>query len=384
MAKRILCYWLAVLVTIYCFFIYDDKIIKLLLVMEILYFVISLLGLAALQKRVNASLTSETLIAEKNKEVPITIMIKNTSNISAVHFDVILTMENTFTGEVVKHKTYGTAQRGTENQVTVLLCAKACGKLRVTLEKIEIYDRFFILKKGIKIKETSQIGVLPECHLMPVEISRKTREFIADAEEYSDRESGDDPLEIYQVREYRKEDSIHDIHWKLSAKADKLLVKEHGKPLGSKVLIWLGLENVKKRKKAKSIKRNFGKKFRRNLEQKEMLTKVFELAASISLSLLEENCVHTVAWYEPEDKVIHKKKICKEEHIYELLHRLLYVESYENAKEVEVQYKEAFRGEKFSTIVKLQLDDTITVDEKMLKIPVEKGKIQWNRLYLKV
>lgn len=384
MTKRILCYLLVFLVTLFWFFTYDDEILRVMLVLEGVYFLISVVYLMILQTKVKATIVSNSSIAEKNKEIPIIIQVENSSKISTVHFDVILKVENTFTGERIKHRAHSVVD-AREKKVTIPLCIKECGNLKITLGKIEIYDRFFILKKGIKIRETSYVGVLPECHLLPVEISRKTREFIADAEEYSDRESGEDISEIYQIREYRKEDSIHDIHWKLSAKADELLVKEYGKPLGATVLVWLNLEASKKTKRARYARRQFGRfKLRRDLGQKEMLTQLLELAASLSTSLLEENCVHMVAWYESGNKVIRKKKISKEEHIYELLYRLLYVENYENTKEVEVQYDEAFRGEAFSTIVKLQMDGKMIVDEEEFNIPVHKGDIQWEQLYLKV
>ena len=92
------------------------------------------------------------------------------------------------------------------------------------------------------------VGILPECHLIPVEITRKTREFIAESDEYFDRENGDDPSEVYQIREYRDMDSLRDVHWKMSAKAEELLVKEHGKPKGCVVLIWLNLKADTKKK----------------------------------------------------------------------------------------------------------------------------------------
>lgn len=382
MLKRILCYWLAVLVTLGCFFIYSDEILRILLVIECLYFCISVVSLAILYKGVKASLISRSLIAEKNEEISISILVQNLSYISTVHFDVILRIENTFTGEKIKHRAHGKVDRKKEKMMMVSLCIKECGNMKITLERIEIYDRFCILKIGKKIGGVSRIGILPECHLIPVEISRKTREFIADADEYSERESGDDSSEIYQVREYKREDSIHDIHWKLSAKADELLVKEYGKPLGAAVLIWLDLE---KSRKTRTLRRNFGKsRLRKETEQKEMLAKLFEIVASLSISLLEEKCVHMVAWYEQGNKVIHKKKISKEEHIYELLHRLLYVENYENVKEVETQYEEAFRGVDFSTIIKLQMDGKVVVQEEEISVPIHKGDIKWEQFYLKV
>ena len=43
--------------------------------------------------------------------------------------------------------------------------------------------------------------------------------------------------EIHDLREYRPGDSLHEIHWKLSAKTDKLIVREAEEPdLGLVVL----------------------------------------------------------------------------------------------------------------------------------------------------
>lgn len=222
------------------------------------------------------------------------------------------------------------------------------------------------MEKG---REIWQIGVLPECHLLMVEITRRTREFIADAEEYSDRESGDDPSEIYQIREYRDKDSLHDVHWKLSAKAEELLVKEHGRPLGAAVLIWLNLEDVKKARKKKTD---------------VVPANLLELVASLSFSLLEESCVHMVAWYELENHLIRKKRISKEEHIYELLNRLLYVKTCRDKEDMRGQYDEAFRGEAFSTIVEICTDGSVSVGEETFHVSMQENKVKWDELYFSV
>ena len=51
------------------------------------------------------------------------------------------------------------------------------------------------------------------------------------------------------------------------------------------------------------------------------------MAASVSLSLIEQKCVHMVAWYEEKNDRIIRKRVENEENIYELLNRLLYLES---------------------------------------------------------
>lgn len=376
MIRRILCYCGVFLLTLYCFFMYDDKALYTMLIIEVVYFLFSILSLCCVRNSIKASLINYSDIAEKNSEIPIIIIVKNKSILPVAHFDITLKLENLFTGERMKHRVHGKVFRNEESRVILPIKIKECGNLKITLTKIVIYDVLFILKKTVKLNDTGYIGVLPECRLIPIEISRKTKEFIADAEEYSDRESGDDSSEIYQIREYRPGDSIHDIHWKLSAKTDELLVKENSKPLGAAVLVWLDLEKHKESVSGLAVSKIYNKK--------NILTKMFDMAASVSMSLLEKKCVHMVAWYEAGNKVIYTKKISKEEHIYELLYRLLYVESYDNKEDVQVQFQDKFKGVEFSSIIELKMNGMVYVGEQEIKVPMQKNKIDFEKLYLKV
>jgi hypothetical protein len=348
MIKQIIAYIAVFLLTLYCFFLYDDEILAAMLMGEIIYFAVSMIWLRGVRKQIDVKIESIIPIAEKNQEIPIHVVISNQSKLVNVPVKVYVKVENLFTGERQRLKNGG------------VLKSNRCGNLEISIEKCLIYDMFGILKAFWKGKEKHYVGILPECHLIPVEISRRTREFLADADEYSDRESGDDPSEIYQVREYREKDSLHDIHWKLSAKAEELLVKEYGRPLGSVVLIWLDLFVGKGQKRTVS-------------------DSVLEFTASLSRTLLEEKCVHTVSWYEVENQTIQKKRISKEEHIYELLNRLLYTKVHQ--EQIADIYEDAFRGMEFSTVVEVYADGKVIVNkEEKMKLPSEE-KVNWDKMY---
>ena len=79
---------------------------------------------------------------------------------------------------------------------------------RVGLDSIQVYDfPRHLLQEESDGRGGRRIKVMPEFELMPLEITRRTREFQADAQEFSQERRGDDPSEIYQVREYREKDS---------------------------------------------------------------------------------------------------------------------------------------------------------------------------------
>lgn len=104
--------------------------------------------------------------------------------------------------------------------------------MEVELESVRICDMFGIFYINRSVRSRASVKIMPELRLMPLEITRAVREFRTDSDEYSGEKKGDDPSELFQVREYRVQDSVRDIHWKLSAKEEELMVKEHGLPLG--------------------------------------------------------------------------------------------------------------------------------------------------------
>ena len=386
MIKRMGVFAAVFLLTLYCFFLYDDEILAAMLVVELVYVLIALPLLYVMRRSLKISMAQVLPIAEKNQEIPVRIQVRNVSRIPMIHFQIRIQVENTFTSERKTYYMTGVVGGRKMETMVLTLQEKNCGNLRITMDQCKIYDVLFLFRNTLKTKESQYVGILPECHLLPVEVTRRTREFLADAEEYSDRESGDDPSDIYQIREYREKDSIHDIHWKLSAKAEDLLVKEHGRPLGCVVLIWLNLEQPDG-KKRKETGGTMGKKHwnRKHSVSDEMLTVLLEAVASLSLSLLEEKCVHMVAWYEPENQRIRKKRISREEHIYELLNRLLYVKPYSDKEAVQNQYEEAFQTVTFSTTVEFRMYGTVWVNqEERMRLPDQEKDVKWEELYFTV
>lgn len=394
MIKRICTCTAVFLLTLYCFFLYDDEIVAAMLTAELVYFSGASVTLWIMRRSLHISLGQVLPIAEKNQEIPVKIQVKNTSLLPSIHYQLRLTVENSFTGEREIYRTTGRVNGRGQDTIWITVQGKHCGNIRITLDRCWIYDFLLILKASRRLNDTQQVGILPECHLLPVEVTRRTREFIADAEDFSDRESGDDPSEIYQIREYREKDSIHDIHWKLSAKADELLVKEHGKPLGCVVLLWLNLDmsnspappRISRWKQRQSQAPAGSRKLhRKEYPDQGMLTGLLETAASLSLSLLEERCVHMVAWYEPDNQTVQKKRIAKEEHIYELLNRLLFVKPHRDSKHAQAQYEEAFRGTGFSTIVEFRMDGAILVNaDEQFRLPDHSRQIPWDTFYFTV
>lgn len=372
MIKRSLIYGLVTLITLCMFFLFTEKVIGIVLLMECMYYIMAIVYVRIVSRFIQVTLDKGLYSAEKNSEIPILIQVKNKSKWLSVRCGFKINVVNNFTGEVKKEIINHTVTRGVKETFSESFLSSDCGEISVYLVEYYVYDWIGCLYLKKKTNDVKKIEILPETHLLMTEIQRTTREFIADSEVYSDSEKGDDLSEIYQVREYVEGDPIHDIHWKLSAKTDNLLIKEHGKPLGCVVLIWIDLF------RNNTVKHLRGKKHGR----KNLPVNAIEMAASVSLSLIEQKCVHMVTWYEEKNDRIIRKRVENEENIYELLNRLLYLESYHDRKRADMQFDERFDRNDFSSMVEIKSDGRLIVNGNEIEVKKKGDKVCYEETYI--
>lgn len=145
---------------------------------------------------------------------------------------------NTFTGEESKDYIYISPTYFPQS-IDMFFSSKSCGSLLCKIDEVKIYDflMLFSIKKKTDIKSMScKVAIMPEFRKNAIE--HKIKSGIEDESlEYSKRVSGDDPSEIFDIREYREGDRIRRIHRWLSEKHDSIIIKDFGEPIASKVLI---------------------------------------------------------------------------------------------------------------------------------------------------
>lgn len=95
-----------------------------------------------------------------------------------------------------------------------------CGAYSYKMTKLKVYDLFGFFHSTLNIDKDSEIIVKPAPAMpdyMPDMYGFKARNL---------RKSNKPNSEIYDIRDYRAGDPLKSVHWKLSAKKEKLLVKE--------------------------------------------------------------------------------------------------------------------------------------------------------------
>lgn len=143
-----------------------------------------------------------------------------------------LTIQNLLNGMVCREKLQFAGQ-----PMTSQVQSDYCGRLRVTVERAKLYDCFGLIGINVKCGEKCHITVQPDGFETSISLA-ETQGGMAESEQYSQYRGGPDLTETFQLREYIPGDSPRQIHWKLSGKLDKLIVREPCQPIVQDVLLF--------------------------------------------------------------------------------------------------------------------------------------------------
>lgn len=153
---------------------------------------------------------------------------------------------------------------------------KHCGTLKATMEHSKIFDIFGLLGWKTKSQPKALIIVMPNQIATALKTNLEALPTL-DSEEYSMSHQGSDPSETFAIREYAPGDPLKSIHWKLSNKTDKLLVRELGLPITQNILVLVETSIPEE-------------------ASPHHISKMAENAYSICHALLEDDINHSLGW----------------------------------------------------------------------------------------
>ena len=147
-----------------------------------------------------------------------------------------LLWENEFTGEKGEMPIAFSLGGKGKQVIEIQGRSQWCGCIRFALNSWKSFDFFGICSRKRKTELCSCTVVMPEKQKQ--NFSFLTKEgFDMESFRYSGSRPGDDPGETFDIREYREGDSIRQIHWKLTGKMDRLIIREKSFPVDDTVLI---------------------------------------------------------------------------------------------------------------------------------------------------
>ena len=126
--------------------------------------------------------------------------------------------------------------QGRTTTFEVPIATDKCGEVSVKCKNIQVYDIFKLFHFPCRGFEELRTVIYPHKVRIKVEITRNYAG-IPQEEGMVQNRKGNDHSEIYDIREYMPGDDIRSIHWKLSSKTDKLILREPSDPSHYHVMI---------------------------------------------------------------------------------------------------------------------------------------------------
>lgn len=129
------------------------------------------------------------------------------------------------------------------------LPAGHCGGILVTPEAVKVFDYLGLFSFPVRCRETHTILIRPK----PVPMEPEQDIFRAIAHSWTPK-TGGGYAENHELRPYRPGDGLNQLHWKLSAKAGTLIIREPMEPRQGLVLLTMNLRGT-----PEALDRKFGR-----------------------------------------------------------------------------------------------------------------------------
>lgn len=176
------------------------------------------------------------------------------------------------------------------------------GNLSLNIEKIKFYDylSLFVFSKKCGFKKI--VSVYPSTVNASLKIRSNDR-FSGDAQLFSSSVSGDDPSEVFNIREYKEGDKLNRVHWKLTTKTEKYMVKEFSLPLSDNIFIFLDLKVLDTDK--------FG-----------YVNSLIKSLISVSESLSKQGISHYIGWYNSRKEQYETVRLSENSDVYQVASKI--------------------------------------------------------------
>ena len=259
-----------------------------------------------------------------------TLVINNASPFTFIKVLCCVSAKNNMTGEREEKFIPVFCSAKSEAAANFTCSFKNCGYTEVKAEKIYLTDFFGFIPFKVKgfASSEAKCTVLPDTFDMTLVFDNMPIA-IDDSESYSPDKKGNDCSETFQLREYIPGDSIKQIHWKLSEKLDKVIVREASLPVQKSTLV-------------------FWDKYSENGLSPCESDSMAEVTASICRALTKAGTPFSLGWN--ENKNCFTENISSTEELIRAIPRILKGSS-ENDISGAKRYFESFGSANFSKII---------------------------------
>ena len=295
---------IAICAAFYILYVWDFALVLLvaMIVLPIVMFLVLMIN----KRLISAEFVLKDDVVPKNQAFPVQLCINNRSIFPVGRAQVRIEYYNLFSNQISFFEMHVPIQSKNSQRITFQLSSKFCGILNIRSVYMTIYDPLKIFRRRIARNITAQVAVVPEIHDIGGTVSYTDR-VDDESDRFSENKPGDDPSEVFDLREYIPGDKLNRIHWKLSSKKDDFIVKDYSLPIDAPSTLFLDL---------------------RCYEDSEFTLPVFdtlvETMLSISQFMLDNERSHTVIYYSGREHGFTEKSVYRQEDLAELSREMIY------------------------------------------------------------
>ncbi|MBQ5319249.1 MAG: DUF58 domain-containing protein [Oscillospiraceae bacterium] len=316
----------------------DLSFILLMFVLVMPFFMLIILCITAVSVRVNAYF--EQTSVPRGMAAVLKINVKNNSvfPIARCYVEIAYKSNILFDSASKKKFSLSAAVGARANETfSINISPSHCGSVDVRITKIRLRDTLGLFSIPVKVTPENRIIALPIIFPIQAEI-RNNASSTLESSTFSPFKPGDDPSEIFSLREYREGDNNNRIHWKLSSRSETFIVKELSLPVGSNILLimdFCGCGNA------------------------DSIDRILDSAFSVSNFLIEYGITHTIA-YACSDYTVQRYEITNTDKFISAVSEIIF--NLKNAA-VDISFSSAEKTEEEFT-VKSRFSRVITFSDR--------------------
>ncbi len=274
------------------------------------------------------------------------IVVKNTAllMVSDINLKIRLTYNNY---DSYDEEAYEVAVNGTDKEFIKLdRRMDYVGVVTINTNESYIKDPLKMFKFSIKHSDKCSVTVMPVLNEPDYYSFYSVGENSQDSAQYSKKRKGEDTSQIFDIRGFVNGDALNRIHWKLSAKADELLVKEFSHPITKNNCILLEMHKYN------------------DMQNRLNLNGVFEMMYAIGNLACVKEKQFSLAFYSVADDELKIMEVLSLEELVETVMIIINQPAYEGNKALKhyLEYN-ATEGQKLYYITDMCDDSILTLEE---------------------
>lgn len=341
--------WIFILLLL--FFCRGQAAVSMILLFSAVYAVAAYLLTRRSGKELTAGFTGGDMV-NKGETMTVTMKLSNRGKLPVFCGTGEAEAANLLTGDSRRLPMSFSLPPGGNRKYTFDLTDQHCGKIELRLPELTICDPLRLFAVPARAEHAAGVpgAASADCYfapeIQPVQIPEEFLDsYNMESYQYSQHEKGNDPGEVFGVREYQEGDSLKQIHWKLTAKLDEVIVKIPSFPIENNILVIL--DNLLDPQAQ---------------VQPEQRSAQVELLYSLSSALLGKSIPHSIGWYDTREQLFIRRQIRSEAELWASVPAVLGC---------------GFADSDVSTVVRYGMNPiTYDADNDQFYVPIMKGRVQ--------